>query len=60
MIDIERAKESETRKHMDDRFDRIESNLSDMRKSWNRVLWVVMAAVIAAATKWVIGGGLAG
>lgn len=53
-----RAVDDEKRKHMDDRFDRLESRLDRQDSNMSRLLWLVLAAIIAVGVQFVTSGAL--
>lgn len=58
------AVEKEQKRHMDDRFDKLEKEVSngfkEIKGAFWKVLWAVSAIFIAAVMNWVLKGGLGG
>ncbi len=52
------AVSQERLKHMDDRFNRIESRLDNVDKNVSRVVWLIVASIIAALLSFIFRGGL--
>jgi hypothetical protein len=63
-MEIETAREEERRKHIDERFDGLTTQIKEVRNGIRRLVWIVGSsaggAVLVAAANFVIGGGLAG
>ena len=57
-LDVSRAREDENRKHMDARFDAIESGLGEIRGGFKRIGWIIGSIVLTALATFVINGGL--
>jgi hypothetical protein len=56
-IDIERAAESVDRKHMDKRFDSLESNLKEIKTTARNLAFTVFSAVIVQVVIFAMNGG---
>ena len=58
------AVEKEQRRHMDERFDRLEKDVStgfkEIKGAFWKVLWAVSAIFIAGVMNWILKGGLGG
>jgi len=59
-VDIAMAREDENRKHMDKRFDAIESDIKEMSGWVKKAIGVVAVLVLTAMVRWIMNGGLGG
>jgi len=46
-------------KHMDDRFDRIEGGLGEVKGYMARIAWLIFSGIIGAIIAFIVAGGLA-
>ncbi len=58
LIEIDKARSEENKKHMDMRFDRIEATLVTIQGIWNKVIWLVASGIILSFLTFLIKGGL--
>lgn len=57
-IDRDLAVHFTQRQHMDERFDRVEKALDDMKAGFWKIAWLVIGSVVVAFVTFVIQGGL--
>jgi len=65
--DTKMAVDFNERKHIDERFDRVETSISGVEASlvefkgaFNKVWWIIAAVILAEVARWLLAGGLAG
>jgi len=58
-LNIARAAEGENKKHMDEQFAALRTELRGIKEAFNRVLWLAGSALIVAVVGFVVRGGLA-
>lgn len=56
--DTQAALAKKDREHMDERFDRIEKQISETRSIWAKVIWVIGIAIVGAFVQFMLRGGL--
>ena len=54
----EKAVQEIRRTHMDERFDRIDQELSGMKSSFNKILWSIGLLALTAVGNFILQGGL--
>ena len=58
-LEIILAEQRKDREYMDLRFNRVDTEVGDLKKIVSRVSWVVILSVLGAFMTWVLKGGLA-
>ncbi len=65
--DTKMAVDFNERRHIDERFDRVETSISGVESSlmefkgaFNKVWWIIAAVILAEVARWLLAGGLAG
>lgn len=57
-MDTATAVEEVRRKHMDQRFDRVDKEISDIKGGMTKVLWAVGLLVLTGVVNFILNGGL--
>lgn len=52
------AVDAERRKHMDERFDRLDKNIGEIRSDNKRLIWIMVTLVAGAVAQFIFQGGL--
>ena len=58
LVDIDKARSDENKRHMDARFDRLEAGLETIRGIWVKISWLVGSGILAAFVTFLLKGGL--
>jgi hypothetical protein len=54
------AVRAERDKHLDDRFDRLETGVNEVKGYLLKIVWVIVLGIIASLITFIVQGGLAG
>ncbi len=65
--DTKMAVDFNERRHIDERFDRVETSISgvesslmELKGAFNKVWWIIAGVILAGVARWLLAGGLAG
>lgn len=57
-VSIGIAVDGERRRHMDDRFDRIDGRLAKIESGFGKILWAIGLVILSQIARFIISGGI--